>query len=339
MMRVARTLLAASLCLLPALAGCGLVDRDVVALLLPGSDATRWTERDQVVFEREVADRCPSCEVKVYLAEYDEQAQATQLDQALDAGADVIVLAAISQDLGEELLVKAGSTPVIAYDRFIAGADYYVSFDSAAVGHLQAQALLRATGPAPRLLVINGGAGDPNALALRQATGKVFTAAKVTVLASADPANWHTETARKWVSEQLEQLGDDEIDGVYAANDAQASGVVEAFREADRPLVPLTGQDGELEALQRIIRGEQTMTVYKSVADEAGRAASLAVQLVTDQPIEGAVDVEGVPSYLFEPVAVTVRNLADTVVRDGFLTIDQLCTPQLKAACVRQGLA
>jgi len=321
------------------LAGCRSADEDVIALLLPDSGATRWTERDQAVFERAVAARCPDCELHVSMAEADPIRQAAQLRQALDAGADVVVLAAVDTEAGESLLQTAGQTPVIAYDRFITGADYYVSFDNAKVGQLQAAGLLAATGPKPRLLVVNGAQGDPNATALELAAGKVFDAAGAQVLATDNPDTWHTDEAQEWVSAQLERLGSSPIDGVYAGNDAQAAGVVAAFKAAKRPLVPVTGQDGETVALQRIITGEQTMTVYKSVAEEATQAADLAVRLVTGASVEGTTEFEGVPSYVFDPVAVTVANLTDTVVRDGFVTIDELCTPEIRRACERQGIS
>ena len=320
--------------------GCRSGDEDVIALLLPDSGATRWTERDQVVFEREVERLCPSCEVEVSMAEADPNLQARQLQQALDQGADVVVLAAVSSEAGESLLRAAGETPVIAYDRFIAGADYYVSFDSAEVGRLQARALVAATGPAPKLLVLNGAQGDPNAAAQELAATRVFEADGADVLATGHPDDWHTDTAQRWITAQLDQLGGARVDGVYAGNDAQASGVVAAFQAAHRPLVPVTGQDGELGALQRIITGEQTMTVYKSVTDEASRAAMLAVQIASGATVGEAAEVDGVPSYLFDPVAVTIANLTDAVVRDGFIDIDELCAPPpVRRACELQGVA
>jgi len=275
----------------------------------------------------------------VAIAEADPALQSEQLRDALDDGADVIVLTAVSTDAGESLLQAAGATPVIAYDRFIAGADYYVSFDNDAVGRLQAQALVAAAGPRPRLLVVNGAQGDPNAAALRLAAAEVFAGSGAQVLATANPADWHTDTAQQWVTEQLDLLGGERVDGVYAGNDAQAAGVVAALEAAGHPRVPVTGQDGELEALQRILRGDQLMTVYKSVTDEATQAATLAVQLVGREDVDpSTTEVEGVPAYLFEPVAVTVANLTDTVVRDGSVTIDELCTPPLLAVCERLGI-
>jgi D-xylose transport system substrate-binding protein len=278
--------------------------------------------------------------VEVYVAGGDSQLQTRQLQQALDAGADAIVLAAVTSETGEALVQSAGEVPVIAYDRFVAGADYYVSFDNEAVGRLQAEALVDAAGSKPSLLVLNGAVGDPNATTLELAAAPIFDAAGARVLAQGRPENWHTDTAQKWVAGQLEHLGDTRIDGVYAGNDAQATGVVRAFEDAGRQLVPVTGQDGELAALQRIVTGDQTMTVYKSIAAEATSAAELAVRIVRGEPVEGAKPVEGVPSYLFEPVAVTVANLADTVVRDGTVTIDELCAPpDVRRACERLGLA
>jgi D-xylose transport system substrate-binding protein len=108
---------------------------------------------------------------------------------------------------------------------------------------------------------------------------------------------------------------------------------------------PTTGQDAELAAIQRILTGEQYMTVYKAIKPEAEAAAELAVALARgEDPPSGLVNdeidngQEQVPSVLLEPVAVTKDNVADTIVADGFWTVDQICTPRYRQACEEAGV-
>ncbi len=346
-MRRLLTGLSLAVLLAGGLAGCSEpADQDVIALLLPdNAGSTRWEAQDRPAFEAAVEARCEGCVVTVLNAGGDAIAQRAQFDEVRLDGVDVIVLAAVDSDAGESMVEAAGSIPVIAYDRFIAGADFYVSYDGSKVGTLQAEALLAATGKRPSVLRLNGAAGDPNASALRLAVTEVFESSQVEVLAETDPLDWRADTAQAWVAEQLKALKGEKgqrIDAVYAANDAQAGGVVAAFRSfgaADRQLPVLTGQDAELEALRRIVAGEQTMTVYKSIPDQAGRAARMAVSLVAGNDIAGTELNEGVPSVIFAPVPVTIENLTDTVVRDGVVTIEELCAGELLETCQDLGIA
>jgi len=321
------------------LSGCQVQDEDVIALLLPDLVTDRWEHQDRPAFEEAVRANCLDCVVKVYNAATSAATQQDQLTEAKQDGADVIVLAAVDSDAGESMVRSAGDIPVIAYDRFVGGADYYVSFDSSQVGTLQAEALVAEAGSRPHILMINGEEGDPNATALKLAAHEVFERAGVRVLAEEDPEDWHADTAKAWVADQIERLGDRRIDAVYAANDSEAEGVVQAFREAKRALPVITGQDGELAALHRIVLGEQTMTVYKSVPDEADRAAKIAVALIAGRAIGGTTDHEGVPSVIFDPVAVTVDNLTNTVVRDGVYSVEAICTPELRKRCEALGIS
>ena len=110
------------------------------------------------------------------------------------------------------------------------------------------------------------------------------------------------------------------------------------------PPPPLTGQDAELSAIQRIVTGDQTMTVYKAIGPEAEAAAGMAVALIQGNDYAGRVRFTvnngstDVPSQLLEPVVVTVDNIKDTVVKDGFYTVDEICTAQYADACKKAGL-
>ncbi|MGD9962084.1 substrate-binding domain-containing protein [Nocardioides sp.] len=331
---------------LAALVACGLSacqeaeDRDLVVLLLPDEDGgARWSAQDRPAFEAAVEASCASCVVEVHQAAGSESTQRAQFADALEQGADVIVLVSLTAEAGEMMVQDAGTTPVIAYDRFVAGADYFVTVDSAQVGTLQARAVLAAAGPKPHVMMINGPADDPNAALVKLAAHAVLEDSGARILAEVDPVDGQTSTAQEWVTDQLAAMKGKRIDAVYAASDAQAGGVVAAFRADKRPLPVLTGQDADLEALRRIVLGEQTMTVYRSVPDEAGAAARVAVRLIAGRKVGGTEPYEGVPSIIFDPVAVRLDNLTDTVVRDGAVGIEELCAGPVLATCESLGLA
>ena len=149
------------------------------------------------------------------------------------------------------------------------------------------------------------------------------------------------------MQQALTALGSKVPDGVYCANDGTAGGAYAALKAANiSPLPPLTGQDAELAAIQRIVAGEQYMTVYKAIKPEAEAAAVLAYDLATGKSVpsdmsngkvnNGAIDVK---SDLLTPVAVTKQNVNDTVVKDGFWSKTDICTPQFASACQAAGLS
>ncbi|MYT20205.1 substrate-binding domain-containing protein, partial [Streptomyces sp. SID7760] len=136
------------------------------------------------------------------------------------------------------------------------------------------------------------------------------------------------------------------IVGVYSANDGMAAGIISALKAAGvSSLPPVTGQDAELAGVQRIVAGEQYMTVYKSYAPEAAAAAEMAVSLAQGEKIDGLINqvvdsptVKAVPSVLVPGIAVTKNNIRSTVVYDGVYTIAEICTDRYKSACDEIGL-
>ncbi len=142
-------------------------------------------------------------------------------------------------------------------------------------------------------------------------------------------------------------LGKNGFAAVYAANDGTAGGAIAAMKSAGiKPETkPTTGQDAELEAIQRILVGEQFMTVYKAIKPEAEAAAEIAVALAQGEEIPAGLvngetnnEAEEVPSVLLEPVAVTKENINETIVKDGFWTAAEICTGPYKAACEEAGI-
>ncbi|MFT4265000.1 MAG: sugar ABC transporter substrate-binding protein [Nocardioides sp.] len=343
-----------------ALTACGSSDDDsssgggggaTIALLLPESKTTRYETFDKPLFEEAVKKLCSDCDVKYYNADQDESKQSSQVDTAINAGADVIVLDPVNGDGAGGMVQSAqdADIPVIAYDRFIAGADYYLSFDNETVGKMQGQALVDAMGGKGNILMLNGSPSDPNAAQFKKGAHSVIDSSGIKILEEYDNPDWSPENAQQFVTDQLSKYKPSDIQGVYAANDGQAGGVVAALTgggfSADA-LPPITGQDAELAAVQRILAGEQSMTIYKPIPIEAQTAAEVAVALANGDEPGATTDTgiaqstyENVKSYIFTPIAVTKDNVKDTIVADGFYDVSDICTADYADACKAAGLS
>ena len=340
-----------------ALSACGANDAEEggdsiqIALLLPESKTTRYETQDRPLFEAKVKELCDECEVLYFNADQEEAKQAQQLTSALDQGADVVVLDPVNGGTAAGMVdeAKGQDVPVIAYDRFIENADYYMSFDNETVGKMQAEALVEAMGGKGSVLMLNGAPSDPNAAQFKKGAHSVLDGSGVKILAEYDNPDWSPENAQQWTTDQLNKFEASRVQGVYAANDGQAGGVVAALTGAGvkaTALPPITGQDAELAAIQRILAGEQQMTIYKPIKIEAETAAELAVALgqgddapdKTESGVEQS-DFEGVPSYIFDPIVVTADNVADTVVADGFHDASKICAGDYAAACKEAGVS
>ncbi len=325
-----------------------------IALLLPESQTTRYEQFDRPLFEAKVKELCSECKVSYQNASQDEAKQRSQMDSVIAAGANVVVLDPVNGETAGTMVktAKDKDIPVVSYDRLILNADvdYYVSFDNEKVGQLQAQALVdklkkdgKTTG---KIVMINGGPTDNNAKLFSKGAHSVLDGSGFEIVPKPDffTPEWKPEEAQKFMSGQITQLGKTGFIGVYAANDGTGGGAIAAMRTAGiTPLPPVTGQDAELAAIQRIISGEQYMTVYKAYAPEAEKAAEMAVALAKGEDVAGADakvanGQKDVASVLLEPIAVTKENVKDTIVKDKLYTVEQICTADYAAACTAAGL-
>jgi len=327
-----------------------------IALLLPESQTTRYEAHDHPEFEAALKESCPDCELIYSNADQDAAKQQSQVEAALTDGAEVIVLDPVdsASAAGMAGQAKAQGVPVISYDRLITDTDaidYYVSFDNVKVGELQGEALVgkladdgNPTGP---IIKIKGSPTDNNAKLFNEGAQSKFDEAGVTIAKEYDTPDWLPENAQKEMDQAITAVGADGFTGVYAMNDGTAGGAIAAMKAGgvDPKVVPVTGQDAELEAIQRIIAGEQFMTVYKATKLETKAAADLATALVNgEDPPEGLVNGEvdngakSVPSVLETPVAVTIDNINDTVIKDGYWTAADICVGDFVQACKDAGI-
>lgn len=326
-------------------------DNATIALLLPESKTTRYEQFDKPIFEAKVKALCPNCKVLYSNADQDPAKQQGQVESALTQGAKVLVLDAVDAATVAPLVnqAKQKNIPVVAYDRLISGIgyEYYVSFDNVKVGEVQGKALLdelakRGTVDKGQIVVVNGAPTDPSAGDYKKGAHQALDG-KVKIGREFDTPDWSPDKAQQQMEQAITALGKDQIVGVYSANDGMASGIITAMKRAGyATLPPITGQDAELAAVQRIITGEQTMTIYLNIRAQAEKSAELAVALAKGEkpaaPTKTNNGTADIPTFLLDPIAVSKDKIKDTIVKDGFYTVAQICTPEVAEACKAAGL-
>ncbi len=192
------------------------------------------------------------------------------------------------------------------------------------------------------ILMLNGAPDDPNAAQFKAGAHKVLDASQLKIVAEYDNPDWSPDNAQQFTTDQLGKIDPKSLAGVYAANDGQAGGVIAALTGAGLKadaLPPVTGQDAELAAIQRIVAGEQHMTIDKPYPVEANKAGEVAVAIANGDDVTGTTDFQGVKSFIFDPLVVTQDKVMDTVVADKLYTVADICTSQYADACSKAGIS
>lgn len=329
-------------------------DDITVGLLLPEKANTRYEKFDLPIIKEQVA-KLTNNKGKVDYANAGQSApkQLEQLQQMVNDKVDVILVDAVDSKSIASGVQKAkdAGIPVIAYDRLAQGPiDAYISFDNELVGQVQGKALLEALGTnasSKKIVMMNGSPTDPNAAQFKSGAMGELTG-KVVISKSYDTKDWDPVVGKANMEKAISAIGLSNIAGVYSANDGLAGAVIDAMKTMGVSKVPpVTGQDAELDAVQRIVRGEQYMSVYKSYPDEASAAAEMAVAKIQGRSIEfdaltrdkvNSPTNKNIPSQLMPVVALTKDNIKDTVIQDGIYTVKQICTAANKSACAAVGL-
>jgi len=278
-------------------------------------------------------------QVTVLSANSDDTRQVADVESLITSKVDVIVIVphdGKAMAKGVEVAERAG-IPVIAYDRIIVDSnlDLYMTFDNEHVGELQAKYILEKLKDAPKpikIVRIYGSKTDNNAALFKKgqdaALKDAIASGAVQVVHEDWADDWKPENAKRIMNAAITKHGHN-IDAVLASNDGTAGGAIQALREeglAGKILV--TGQDAELVAVQRIVGGEQSMSIYKPVQALAKRAAEVAVALATGKPVIAKDELDNgkrkVPTILLDVVTVTKDNVDATVVKDGFHTREEI---------------
>jgi D-xylose transport system substrate-binding protein len=326
-----------------------------IALLLPETKTTRYEEQDKPNFERRVKELCGSCEVIYANANQDAAKQQQQAEAAITKGAKVIVISAVDVASAGSIVQRAkqSDVKVIAYGRLIPDADidYYVSIDPFKVGQQQAEvqmdALEKAGKKNPRVVMINGAPTDSNSKPYKDGATQVLKKRGAQIVKSYDTPDWSPDKAQAEMEASITSLGKDGFDAVYSANDGMAGGAIASLKGAniDPKTRFVTGQDAELAGIQRILTGDQLMTVYQPIIDIAETAAELAVPIAQGKqpPADLAADkvdngAKQVPSVLLDTVAIQEDNIEDPLVKEGFLDASDICTKAYEKECQEAGI-
>ncbi len=261
--------------------------------------------------------------------------QLADIDSLIAKGANTLIVLAMDKDAILPAINKAAQRkiPVVAYDRLIeAPGVFYITFDNKEVGRMQARAVFAAK-PKGNYVMIKGSPTDPNADFLRQGQQEVIAAAlksgAIKIVGEEYTEGWRPEVAQKNMEQILTKAGG-KVDAVVASNDGTAGGVVAALTAKGIKGIPVSGQDGDHAALNRVALGSQTVSVWKDARDLGRDAAAAAVALAKGQKVANAVTWSGgerkvaLQAQFLKPVAITAQNL-DVVVRAGWIKKDALC--------------
>lgn len=271
-------------------------------------------------------------------AQGSNEKQAANIEDLITRGAKVLVVLAWDADAVLPAVKKAQAEgiQVLAYDRLIQDKDvFYLTFDNVEVGKMQAQGVF-AKKPAGNYVFIKGAPTDPNADLLHKGQLDVLNpaikAGKIKVVGEQYTEGWAPEVAQKNM-EQILTKTNNKVDAVVASNDGTAGGVVAALRGQNMVGIPVSGQDGDIAALNRVALGEQTVSVFKDARKLGEAAGTIAVQLAkgkkpkdiagTQTWAEGSKKI-AMTSMFLKPVPVTSDNL-DYVITAGWATKAQVC--------------
>jgi D-xylose transport system substrate-binding protein len=338
--------------------GGGDGDGSIWVLLPDSATSPRWESDDRRFFEQ--AFKEADVEFNIVNAEGDAAQQQSQAEQAIADGASVILLVSIDTGSGATIIdnAKDNDVQVVEYDRFNTGGSggaAYVSFDNVEVGRAMGRELEPAIDalnkPKPRIVMLNGGEEDNNSFLFRsgyyETVKKRVDAGDWELVADRHVPGWDNQQAQT-LMEQILTSANNRVDAVFAANDGLANSAINAMEAAGIQKAPVSGQDATVAGIQNVLLGKQTMTVYKPIESEADVAAAVALALRNGEDIESVesdVDFnligikaddgnpteepegEGVvPYFALTPIGVTVDNIKETVIDDGFRTVKEVCT-------------
>lgn len=320
-----------------------------IGVILPDTKSSvRWESADRPALEK--AFKAAGVKYDIQNAEGDADKMQTIADGMIADGVKVLAIVNLDSDSGAAIEEKAAKQGVktIDYDRLTLGgsADVYISYDNSKVGALQGEGLKKCLGDKPaNIIYLNGSPTDNNATLFSKGAhsvlDKVSNYKKVAEQAVPD---WDNDKAVT-IFEQLYTKVDGKVDGVYAANDGLAGGVISILKKnGQNGKVPVTGQDATVEGLQNILTGDQCMTIQKSATGQAGALAEAAIAMAKgDKPATtGTVKDEtgnrDVPAVLLDPVAIDKSNVK-AVIDSGDMKASDLCTGAYAKLCTDAGIS
>src|ERR1044071_1877177 len=291
----------------------------------------RW-QRDKELVEKRCKEVGADCEVQV--ANGDDSLQTKQCDNLLTKGVDVLIVAPHNGQIAASIVEAAHKqgVPVISYDRLIRNADVdlYVSHQVVKIGQMQAQYALDHA-PKGNYVLIGGSQTDNNALLLIEGQMQVLKPAvdsgQIKIVTQQYAREWLASEALRITEDALTKNNND-IQAIVASNDGTAGGAISALPPTLVGKVLVTGQDAALDAVQRIVEGKQTMTIYKPIVPLAKSAADSAIKLARGEKLDAKDKVNNgkidVPAILQEPIVLDKNNVMQTVIKDGYHKLEDV---------------
>ena len=291
----------------------------------------RW-QRDKALVEQRCKEVGADCEIQV--ANGIDADQIKQCENFLTKGVDVLIVAPHNGQIAASIVEAAHKqgVPVISYDRLIRNSDVdlYVSHQVVKIGQMQAQYALDHE-PKGNYVLIGGSPTDNNALLLRDGQMQVLKPAidkgDIKVVTDQFAKEWKAEEALRITEDALTKTNND-IKAIVASNDGTAGGAISALPPQLVGHVLVTGQDAALDAVQRIVDGKQTMTIYKPIQPLAYAAVDSAIKLARGEKVDAKDKINNgkndVPSLLFEPVVLDKSNVMQTVIKDGYQKMEDV---------------
>lgn len=294
----------------------------------------RW-QRDREAFDAHCKQLNVDCEIRV--ANNDATRQANDVDNLLTQGVDVLVIAPHDATQAASMVdkAKAQGVPVISYDRLINSdkIDLYISHQVPVIGRRIAEYALQ-NAPEGNYVMVYGSQTDNNAVIMKKEQLAVLQPAidsgKIKIVADDFIDDWKPELALNFAENVLTKYNDD-IKAFVVSNDGMAGGVVSALQKRNLSgKIIVTGQDAQLDALQRIAEGKQSMTIYKPIIPLANAAVEAAIKLAKKEPLTDAKPFKNdtlgkdIPAILLEVTTVDKNNLMTTVIKDGYVKFDDV---------------
>ena len=290
----------------------------------------RW-QRDKELVEKRAKE--VGAELSVLVANGDDAAQINQAESMLTQGADVLIVAPHNGVVAAKIVesAKKQCVPVISYDRLIRNSevDLYVSHQVEKIGEMQAQYALEKA-PKGNYVLIGGSQTDNNALLLRKGQMRILQPAidrgDIKVISDQYAREWLASEALRITEDAMTKTNND-IQAIVASNDGTAGGAIQALGPLASKVI-VTGQDASLDAVQRIVEGRQSMTIYKPIVPLANSAVDAAVKLARGEKVEAKDKINNdkidVPSILQEPISVDKSNVANTIIKDGYHKVEDV---------------
>jgi D-xylose transport system substrate-binding protein len=332
-----------------------------IAVILPDTTTSaRYTEFDAPYLKRSFEEAgLTSSDYTIQNAQGSDSTQLTDAQSAITGGAAVLVVDPLDAGVGASIenYAKSHGVPVIDYDRLTLGGtrSYYVSFDNVKVGDVIGKGFTQCVTDwkvkKPEAIVMAGDPTDNNATLFSQgydAVLKPLVDSGKYVITARPAGTWDPPTALTEFQQAF--TAHSSTNAVLVPNDANAAPIITYLKHQQIPAktFPVTGQDASLIGLQNVLSGYQCGTAYKPIYLEAQAAAALAIYLNAGQtPPAGLVNGQTedttanvqVPSALLTPEWVTTDNMADTVVKDSFVTAKDLCAGAFASACSAAGIS